>query len=117
MKFPQNSGFSYSGYCIAHRQFYVQGLNCMNLSTYCGRRLYCNYRQSLYRLEKIQNRNIGYQCNAFFFITSSETKGIPSHISTFFSKKNTHSCQGSNFKRSTNERQGFPSLYFQSWIL
>lgn len=54
MKFPQNSGFSYSGYCIAHRQFYVQGLNCMNLSTYCGRRLYCNYRQSLYRLEKIK---------------------------------------------------------------
>jgi hypothetical protein len=54
IKFPQNSGFSYSGYCIAHRQFYVQGLNCMNLSTYCGRRLYCNYRQSLYRLERIK---------------------------------------------------------------
>jgi hypothetical protein len=52
MKFQQNSGFSYSGYCIGHRQFYVQGLNCMNLSTYCERRLCCNYRQSLYRLEK-----------------------------------------------------------------
>ncbi len=56
-------------------------------------------------------------CVIYFFITSSLTKGIPSHISTFISQKNTHSCQGSNFKRSTNERQGIPSLYFQSLIL
>lgn len=45
-----NCSFTYSAYCLAHRQLNTNGLNCMNLSTYATRRLYNNYRKSLQRL-------------------------------------------------------------------
>lgn len=47
----QNSSFTYSAYCLAHRQIYTNGENCMNLSTYSTKRLYNNYRLSLKRLK------------------------------------------------------------------
>lgn len=53
VKFNQESCFSYSAYCLAHRQLNTNGKNCMNLSTYSGKRLYCSYRKSLLRLEEV----------------------------------------------------------------
>lgn len=47
----QNSSFTYSAYCLAHRQIYTNGVNCINLSTYSTKRLYNNYRLSLKRLK------------------------------------------------------------------
>jgi hypothetical protein len=52
IKFKQNSYFIYSAYCLAHRQYTTGGINCMNLSTYSTKRLFCSYRKSLQRLEK-----------------------------------------------------------------
>jgi hypothetical protein len=53
VKFNQESCFSYSAYCFAHRQLDSNGKNCMNVSTYSGKRLYCSYRKSLLRLEEV----------------------------------------------------------------
>ena len=48
----QNCSFTYSAYCLAHRQVYTYGFNCINLSTYSTKRLYNHYRLSLNRLKK-----------------------------------------------------------------
>jgi hypothetical protein len=41
---------AYSAYCLSHRQVRYNGETCMNLSTYSGRRLFNNYRKSLFRV-------------------------------------------------------------------
>jgi hypothetical protein len=46
LRFPQWSGFTYSAYCLGHRQVGTEGLLCMNLSTYSGKRMFYKYRQS-----------------------------------------------------------------------
>lgn len=47
MRFSSNSCFTYSAYCLTHRQQYANGPTCMNVSTYSGKRLYCHFRKSL----------------------------------------------------------------------
>lgn len=46
----QNSCFTYSAYCLTHRQLYTNGTNCMNLSSYSNKRIYCNFRRSYIRV-------------------------------------------------------------------
>lgn len=48
----QDCSITYSAYCLAHRQIYTNGFNCMNLSTYSTKRLYNHYRLSLKRQKK-----------------------------------------------------------------
>ncbi len=50
--FPSNSCFTYSAYCLSHRQVYTHGKNCMNISSYSGKRLYCSFRRSLHRINR-----------------------------------------------------------------
>ena len=47
MRFSSDSCFTYSAYCLSHRQQYAHGPTCMNVSTYSSKRLYCHYRVSL----------------------------------------------------------------------
>jgi hypothetical protein len=53
-KCMQNNCFTYSAYCLAHRQMYTSGSKSMNLSTYSGGRVYCNYRRSYRRVNKLK---------------------------------------------------------------
>lgn len=48
----QGTTFTYSAYCLSHRQLQTEGLNCMNISTYSGKRVYCNYKKSYHRIKK-----------------------------------------------------------------
>ena len=48
----QQTCFTYSAYCLAHRQLKTEGTNCMNISTYSGKRVFCNYRKSYHRVKK-----------------------------------------------------------------
>jgi len=50
IKFPPESCFTYSAYCLGHRQIYTNGHKCMNVSTYSSKRLYCHFRKSMVRL-------------------------------------------------------------------
>jgi len=48
----QNSAFSYSAYCLSHRQCSINGENCMNLSSYSNKNTYCHFRKSYQRVKK-----------------------------------------------------------------
>lgn len=47
----QNSCFTYSAYCLTHRQWSTNGIKCMNLSSYSNKRVYCNFRRSYNRVK------------------------------------------------------------------
>ena len=47
----QNSAFTYSAYCLAHRQLYTIGKNCMNISNYSARSVFNHFRKSLDRVK------------------------------------------------------------------
>ena len=49
-----NGAFTYSGYCLAHRQLQTFGENCMNISTYSAKSVFSNFRQSLLRIKKLE---------------------------------------------------------------
>jgi hypothetical protein len=48
----QNSGFTYSAYCLTHRQCSINGTNCMNLSSYSNKNTFCHFRRTYDRLKK-----------------------------------------------------------------
>ncbi len=48
----QNGVFTYSAYCLAHRQLSTFGTNCMNISTYSAKSVYNHFRKSLDRVQK-----------------------------------------------------------------
>jgi hypothetical protein len=48
----QNCCFTYSAYCLAHRQIYTNGFKCMNLSTYSTNKVFNSYRKSMMRIHK-----------------------------------------------------------------
>lgn len=50
LKCPASSCFTYSAYCLYHRQFQTSGGSCINLSSYCNKSFFCNFRKSLERL-------------------------------------------------------------------
>jgi len=50
LKCPPKSCFTYSAYCLSHRQRKTDGQSCLNLSSYCNRSVYCNFRRSWERL-------------------------------------------------------------------
>jgi hypothetical protein len=41
--------FAYTAYCMTHRQLGVHGDNCMNISTYIGKRVFNSFKQSFCR--------------------------------------------------------------------
>jgi hypothetical protein len=51
LKCSQNSCFTYSAFCLAHRQVHSSEPTCMNISSYSGKRIFCNYRKSLQRVQ------------------------------------------------------------------
>ena len=50
----KDGAFTYSGYCLAHRQLQTFGENCMNISTYSAKSVFSNFRQSLLRIKKLE---------------------------------------------------------------
>jgi len=50
----QHGAFTYSGYCLSHRQLATKGENCMNLSTYSAKAVYSHFRTSLKRIQKAE---------------------------------------------------------------
>lgn len=52
LKIKQNSAFTYSAYCLCHRQLYAVGDNCMNISNYSARSVFTHFRKSLERVKK-----------------------------------------------------------------
>ena len=49
----QKTCFMYSAYCLSHCQLKTEGKNCMNISSYSGKRVFCNYRKSYQRVNKV----------------------------------------------------------------
>lgn len=47
----QNSAFTYSAYCLTHRQLYTIGQKCMNISSYSARSVFNHFRKSLERVK------------------------------------------------------------------
>ncbi len=41
--------FAYTAYCMTHRQLGVHGDNCMNISSYIGKRVFNSFKQSFCR--------------------------------------------------------------------
>lgn len=44
--------FTYSAYCLTHRQLSSFGSNCMNISTYIGKRVFDSFKTSFWRKRK-----------------------------------------------------------------
>ncbi len=58
IKFGNNSGLTYSAYCLSHRQYLTQGENCMNISTYSGKRVFCSYRKSSWGIRNKKKKTV-----------------------------------------------------------
>ena len=59
----QHGAFTYSGYCLSHRQLATKGELCMNISTYSAKAVYTHFRTSLKRIQETEKQNIFEQQN------------------------------------------------------